>query len=196
MAENVEQADAVQRTLALPPGWPLTGMIVIASGFTLWVLSIPGRLDIFTSTMTIVGWIALAVLWLLRLIVYLSRNRIWFPARGHRLRWCVIPLIVGVTAALTFWSVPLYLRFNLGKAELERFAQEVVSEGPRNVYPRGRIGTYEISPWSVDRVGQGGMRFSIDGRVGGLAYSPDRALERSAYYHLQGSWYVWIPRFD
>ena len=54
--------------------------------------------------------------------------RIWLPARSHRLRWCLIPLIVIVTAAMTLWFVPLRLRFALGESELERFAQEVIAE--------------------------------------------------------------------
>lgn len=192
----MEQRDAVQRALALPPGWPLTGIILIGSGLTLWEQSLPGYPDIFFGTMALVGWLGLALLWLLRLVVYLSQNRIWFPARNHRVRWCVIPLIVIVTGAATLWGLPLRLRFEVGKADLERFAQEVISEGPRQIDKRGRIGTYEISPSSVQRFGDGGMRFLIDDRLGGFAYSPNNELQRRAYFHLDGPWYEWAPHFD
>lgn len=173
-------------------------MVVIASGLTLWVISIPGAPDVAYFTLGLMGWLSLAAFWLLRLVVYLFQNRIWLPARGHRLRWCVIPLIVIVTAAMTLWFVPLRVRFALGESDLERFAQQVITEGPRQVDKQGRVGTYEIAPWSVERFGEGGMRFLVEGhsRLAGLAYSPNRSLQdRSAYYHLEGPWYVWIPHF-
>lgn len=193
----MEKTDAVQRALASPPGWPMTGVILIASGLTLWESSLPGYPDIFFSTMALAGWLALAALWLMRLVVYLSQNRIWVPARGHRFRWCVIPLTVIITAVLTIWSLPLRVRLEVGEADLERFALEVITEGPRQVDKRGRIGTYEIAPSSVERFGDGGMRFQIDGsRLAGFAYSPNNVLRRSAYYHLEGPWYVWVPPFD
>lgn len=198
MSEKVAHPDAVQRVLASPPGWPLMAIIVMASGLTLWQISLPGSPDIFISTMAIAGWLALGVFWLLRLVVYLFQNRIRFPVRGHRLQWCVIPLIVIVTAAMTVWLVPLRLRFAVGESELERFAQQVITEGPRQVDKLGRIGTYEIAPWSVERFGEGAMRFMVEGqgRVAGLAYSPNRSLRgRSAYYQLEGPWYVWVPHF-
>lgn len=198
MSEKVARPDAAQRALAMPPGWPLTGIVVIASGLTLWEVSLPGPPDVAFFTLGLMGWLALAAFWLLRLVVYLSQNRIWLPARGHRLRWGVIPLIVIVTAAMTLWYVPLRLRFAVGESELEKFAQEVITEGPGQADKQGRVGTYEIHPWSVERFGEGAMRFLVDGqgRLAGLAYSPNRSLQnRSAYYHLEGPWYVWVPHF-
>lgn len=197
----MDQEDATQPALlASPPGWPLTATVLIASALTLWELSLPGSPDIFIGMLVLVGWLGLGGLWLLRLVVYLRQNRAWVPVRGHRLRWCVIPSIVLVTAALIFAGLPLRLRFQAGEAELERFAQEVVAEGPRDVDKSGRIGTFEISPWSVERFGDDGMRFAVDDRLGGFAYSPTRDLNRNdnyntAYYHLKGPWYEWVPRF-
>jgi hypothetical protein len=84
----------------------------------------------------------------------------------------------------------------VGEADLERFAQEVVSEGARLVDKRERIGTYEVSPSSVERFGDDGMRFLIDDRLGGFAYNPNSELLGRAYLHLEGPWYEWAPRFD
>lgn len=191
-------AASIDRFFARPPGWVFHIALFLAVAVTLWWSSYPGFPDVFFFVLFGYLWITVGGPWLARFVVYLGNKR--GIERGSRIRWAIAPVLVITTVALMFFQVPLRLRFDAARSDLEGFAAEVQPSNDVDVGAREHVGTFVVLRWSIDKLPNGGVRFLVDsGGLGGFAYSPSGRPRQNAedrYYHLEGPWYVWQAGFD
>ncbi|MCK6445598.1 MAG: hypothetical protein L6Q99_04335 [Planctomycetes bacterium] len=123
--------------------------------------------------------------------------------REQRVRWCVPPVLVVGLVVVAWFGVPLRVRFELSRSELDALAEHARHEralvdAELEAWQPGEVhfvGTYPVTRIETF---DGGVRFLV-ARAGfvdafGFAYSERGVppnLSGDEYERLAGEWYVW-----
>jgi len=162
-----------------------------------------GSLDLLLVTAPI--WLAIAIVWVLRLLLAGGRAR-WRLSAAEWARWLVIPLAMGGVFAITRTDALINARLDLSRGAMDAMAADVLAGGPTN---RGWVGLYDVG--AVDVTGNG-LRFVVDaGALGrwGFAYATagepvfiDDEEEAAGLWtgarfeSIGGGWWRWIEEWD
>ncbi|MEU9833189.1 hypothetical protein AB0D67_16815 [Streptosporangium sp. NPDC048047] len=183
------------------PGLALIGAQAVAGLLLLYAGSFPGTAPLWTPPVLLV-FLALGAVWLVRLVIVLSR-------RGHRpgvgrnpLRWAAPPLI-GILV-LAFPGQVGRSRFALSEESFQRVARSAMQGGPDWRTGRATLGSFDVA-WA-ERHGET-VRFALAGggdgtHEHGLIWSPrgepplpeDEGHEPDVE-HFRGPWYLWSENF-
>lgn len=167
-------------------------IVVIMAAITLWAASTPWW-DWLVLFIAAPVWLAVGVIWIAAGLAGLIRRR---NVRSWQ-AWLLAPTIVLLTFAAMIFDVAVLARFALSRPAFDQLTQQPS--------PDGRAGLYDISEFK-----QTGFGFQVQVSCSGLlscsgfAYSPNgrpgretRELQpnKTAYWHLDGPWYMWARRY-
>ena len=188
--------------LERPPGWFFHLFVLAVAAYTLWSASLPYWP--WRDPFGVLGWIAIALVWAVRVTVYnyrhAAREKRLVPR--SRLRWSIAPAIALVAVGVSYFQVPMLARFRWSRAALERAVVEVRSSP--DFYPGDswrpqsptRIGLYDVA---YREAIADGARFLVADSLGssvGFAYSPSgepsSPTGEDQYEPLGDGWYLWF----
>lgn len=141
------------------------------------------------------GWVVLGIGWASVLCWAVVRRTM--PRRGWA--FCLVPpLIAALVCVLVYAGAPLWMRFELSRGDLDRFAAEVSRGGP--LEEPGWIGLYPVEDVTGSHEA---FAFTIVDtgflERGGFAWSPHGAPDFGGtgfFTHFHGPWYIWTePRW-
>lgn len=195
-AGDVGSANATPRSRRWRAGdWVFYSLLVLACLGLLYVASLPGS-PLLWLTPVLLLWLAVGMVWLVRLITALQR-------RSLTPSLVIAPLAVVAMAALFLSPWPLEARFALSRSAFDHAVQSLpATQGEGGSL--GMVGTYRISQWSrtadgvlfysasgAGLVDQAGFAYSAEGVPKALTDSDDPGFEVMGWQDLGGGWYAW-----
>jgi uncharacterized membrane protein len=174
--------------------WVLGGIAVMLLLMQGWATSVPG--SYFSPLLaSLLGWLLLAVAWLIVVIVSVVARRPRWTARD---RWplALVPVLALGAVAVGTFEPTQRIRFAMDRADLESYASKIRSgeiDAHQDRFPR-RIGTLKVA--SVDER-DGCVSFEVDDAgflsLDGYAHCPTPPPNNNgyAYEHNHDAWYTW-----
>lgn len=172
----------------------LTGAVVVASGLTLFTMSVPGSYFLILMVLPVL-WIALAAFWIVMADI-VARRVGWRRALRD---WMLLgtAVIVLATAIAVVGNVPLRVRLAASQPAIDALSAEFAAPGAPMTLPDRWIGLFDAE--RIERF-EGGYRFLVKWSgfldPGGFAYSPDGTPPNlggeDGYSRLDAEWWIWI----
>lgn len=141
-----------------PPGRSHHVAAVIAALVIAWWASVPFSYAESAMVMTFV-LAPLVLYWVSRFLVALTHDATAVRRRSRR--WLLLPLIVLVLGATVSAGLPFEARFALSRSSMERFAQDVLRGGTRDLPVCARTGLFPVCGHVLAEDGLTGVELQI-----------------------------------
>jgi hypothetical protein len=176
--------------LQSPPGPLLVSAAILLAAAFVYASSVPG-MDASVTIIAIGVTVPLAVVVVGRLVAWrLGPHDL---RRSTVARWLLIPLVTMIAVAIVLSGVPLRLRFDAARPDMERVIGTLTTPGATRPPTLGSYGLL-YGEWIA-----AGYRFLVtdSGLVSacGFAWLPNggAGLGATEYQPLGGDWWTWCP---